>query len=104
MGPGRTITQTGERRHARGAAKPFLTIVLQCDRPLQPGARFCLGDAEAVSVGRADTLSAKIGIGRAAHWHPRSARLVRASTAGMRAGRVSLRSTVSPGDRDLFSR
>jgi len=60
MARGRTITKTGERRRAHDAAKPFLTILLQCDRPLQPGARFCIGDTEAVSIGRADALCAKL--------------------------------------------
>src|SRR5260370_22951352 len=39
-----TITRTGKRR-VRGSAKPFLFIALQCDRPLEPGARFCIADA-----------------------------------------------------------
>ena len=60
MAGGGTITRTAERRRASHAAKPFLTVVLQCDRPLQPGARFCIGDATVVSIGRADAFSAKL--------------------------------------------
>jgi transcriptional regulator with PAS, ATPase and Fis domain len=51
-----TITRTGRRR-ARGSAKPFLFVALQCDRPLEPGARFCIGDADIVSIGRGQALS-----------------------------------------------
>ena len=57
---GRTITRATERRRARDAARPFLFVLLQCDRPLQPGARFCIGDTTVVSIGRADALSTKL--------------------------------------------
>lgn len=53
-----TITRTGGRRRSRAGAKPFLFIALRCDRPSDPGARFCLGDAKEISIGRAPALEA----------------------------------------------
>lgn len=45
-------TDTGERR----TAAPHLFLVLQCDRPLAPAARYCLRDVEEVSIGRSPEL------------------------------------------------
>jgi transcriptional regulator of acetoin/glycerol metabolism len=55
--PSRTITRTGGRRGTREAGKPFLFLVLRCDRPLSSGARFSFAGADAVTIGRGTGLS-----------------------------------------------
>jgi DNA-binding NtrC family response regulator len=53
----RTVTRTRDkRRHPRTTT--FLSIALNCDHPVEPGARFCLSGEEKVSIGRATSLSA----------------------------------------------
>src|ERR1700738_1937043 len=52
-----TITRTGARKGKGEAGKPFLFLVFQCDRPQMPGARFCLGGADEVTIGRASALT-----------------------------------------------
>jgi transcriptional regulator of acetoin/glycerol metabolism len=53
-----TITRTGTgRRASRRTGSPHLFLALQCDAPAAGGARFDLGDAETVHLGRADKLS-----------------------------------------------
>ncbi|HYZ89494.1 MAG TPA: sigma 54-interacting transcriptional regulator [Myxococcales bacterium] len=58
----RTLTRTREKRRTQ-ATTAFLTIVLNCDRPIEPGARFCLSGVESVSIGRAPSLSATMELG-----------------------------------------
>jgi transcriptional regulator with GAF, ATPase, and Fis domain len=47
-----TVTQTQERKPASGKGEPYLFLAFQCDRPLEGGARFSLGRADVVSIGR----------------------------------------------------
>jgi transcriptional regulator of acetoin/glycerol metabolism len=39
---------------ARGARRTFLAVVLECDRPLAGGARYCLDGIDEVTIGRGD--------------------------------------------------
>jgi len=57
MEPARTISRTDERTPPTAAGQPHLFLMLRCDRPVEPGARFCLDDADVVTIGRADSLS-----------------------------------------------
>ena len=57
--PSGTITRTGSRKRIRDAHIPFLFVALRCDQPLSRGARFAIGDAAAVVIGRATALSVK---------------------------------------------
>jgi pSer/pThr/pTyr-binding forkhead associated (FHA) protein len=41
-----------EERRARAPARPFLFVVLHCDRPALGGARYCLSDLDVVDIGR----------------------------------------------------
>ena len=83
MNSSRTITRTARRR-TREAGKPCLFLVLACDRPLSPGARFSFAEADEVAIGRA----AKLSLDRSG----RSLRIgvpdARVSTAHVRLQRV----------------
>ena len=57
MEPARTISRTDDRTPPTAAGQPHLFLTLRCDRPVEPGARFCLDDADVVTIGRADSLS-----------------------------------------------
>jgi transcriptional regulator of acetoin/glycerol metabolism len=52
----RTITRSDAPPAAHGQRRPFLFLVLQCDRPLSVGARFPLVGADEVAIGRAPAL------------------------------------------------
>jgi DNA-binding NtrC family response regulator len=57
VNPSHTITSAPERPSAPGAGQPHLFLTLLCDKPLEPGARFCLDELDEVTVGRADSFS-----------------------------------------------
>ena len=57
MEPARTISRTVGRTSPPAAGQPHLFLTLRCDRPIEPGARFCLAGADVVTVGRGDSLS-----------------------------------------------
>src|SRR5216683_611483 len=57
MKPARTIRRTAERTSPPGGGEPHLFLTLRCDRPIEPGARFYLHDADVVTIGRGDPLS-----------------------------------------------
>jgi DNA-binding NtrC family response regulator len=52
-----TISRTVERTSQPDGRQPHLFLTFRCDRPLEPGARYCLQDVDAVWFGRADSLS-----------------------------------------------
>jgi DNA-binding NtrC family response regulator len=53
----RTITRKVGQHSPPSAWLPHLFLMLRCDRPLDLGARFCLPDADVVTIGRGDSLS-----------------------------------------------
>ena len=55
--PARTITRSVAWTSPPGGGEPHLFLTLRCDRPFEPGARFCLRGADAVIIGRGDSLS-----------------------------------------------
>ncbi len=55
----RTVTQTHERKVTVRLEQPYLFLTLQCDRPLDKGARFSLGGVDRVSLGRGTSLQAE---------------------------------------------
>jgi hypothetical protein len=55
----RTVTQTHERKVPPAPGQPYLFLTLQCDRPLQKGARFSLGGIDRVTLGRGAALQAE---------------------------------------------
>jgi sigma-54 dependent transcriptional regulator, acetoin dehydrogenase operon transcriptional activator AcoR len=57
MEPARTISLTDERTPPTAAGQPHLFLTLRCDLPVLPGARFCLDDADVVTIGRGNSLS-----------------------------------------------
>ena len=57
MEPARTISRMVGRTSPPGAGQPHVFLMLRCDRPIEPGARFCLQGADVVTIGRADSLS-----------------------------------------------
>src|SRR6266849_198815 len=57
MKPARTISRTAEPTSPPGGGEPHLYLTLRCDRPIEPGARFYLHDADVVTIGRGDSLS-----------------------------------------------
>jgi sigma-54 dependent transcriptional regulator, acetoin dehydrogenase operon transcriptional activator AcoR len=57
MKPARTISRTVGRTSPPAAGEPHLFLTLRCDRPIEPGARFCLRGADVVMIGRGDSLS-----------------------------------------------
>jgi sigma-54 dependent transcriptional regulator, acetoin dehydrogenase operon transcriptional activator AcoR len=57
VNPSHTITSAPEPPSAPGAGQPHLFLVLRCDKPLEPGARFCLDGIDAVTIGRSDSFS-----------------------------------------------
>ena len=81
----RTITQTGQRGPSQGGTAPHLFLVFRSDAPFEGGARFCLGRADAVVLGRSDRgsldrdgPSVRIGIadGRISGTHARLERVL----------------------------
>jgi DNA-binding NtrC family response regulator len=57
MKPARTISRTVGRTSPPAPGQPYLFLTLRCDRPIEPGARFCLHGADVVTIGRGDSLS-----------------------------------------------
>jgi transcriptional regulator with GAF, ATPase, and Fis domain len=50
----RTITRTGHRRASTGDEAPYLFLLFRCDAPLEGTARFRIGSADTVVLGRGD--------------------------------------------------
>ena len=59
MDDSRTVTQTHERKVAVRLEQPYLFLTLQCDRPLEKGARFSLAGVDRVIIGRGAALQAE---------------------------------------------
>jgi DNA-binding NtrC family response regulator len=59
MEESRTVTQTHERRVPPAPGQPYLFLSLQCDRPLEKGARFSLAGVDRVTLGRGAALNAE---------------------------------------------
>ena len=59
MDESRTVTQTHEHKVAVRLEQPYLFLTLQCDRPLEKGARFSLAGVDRVSLGRGPALQAE---------------------------------------------
>jgi DNA-binding NtrC family response regulator len=57
MNTSHTITSAPEEPSAPEAGQPHLFLTMRCDKPLEPGARFCLDGLDQVTVGRADSFS-----------------------------------------------
>src|SRR6266851_6572736 len=57
MKPAQTISRTVSRTSPPGGGEPHLFLTLRCDRPIEPGARFYLHDANVVTIGRGESLS-----------------------------------------------
>jgi len=49
---GTTQEPVREERRARPLARPFLFVVLHCDKPALGGARYCLSELDVVNIGR----------------------------------------------------
>src|SRR5216683_2029686 len=49
MKPAQTISRTVSRTSPPGGGEPHLFLTLRCDRPIEPGARFYLHDANVVT-------------------------------------------------------
>jgi transcriptional regulator with AAA-type ATPase domain len=56
MEQARTISRSVGRTSPPPAGEPHLFLALRCDRPAEPGARFRLGSADMVMIGRSDSL------------------------------------------------
>jgi transcriptional regulator with GAF, ATPase, and Fis domain len=50
----RTITQTAQRRSPRAGEAPYLFLLFRCDAPLEGTARFRIGSADTVVLGRGE--------------------------------------------------
>jgi DNA-binding NtrC family response regulator len=61
MEPAQTISRTIGRTSPPPAGQPHLFLTLRCDRPIEPGARFCLRHADVVTIGRGEALSVERG-------------------------------------------
>jgi len=57
VNPSNTISSAPERPSAPDTGQPHLFLTLRCDRPLEPGARFCLDGLDVVTIGRSDSFS-----------------------------------------------
>jgi sigma-54 dependent transcriptional regulator, acetoin dehydrogenase operon transcriptional activator AcoR len=57
MEPAQTISRTVGRTSPPATGQPHVFLTLRCDRPLEPGARFCLEGADVVTIARSDSLS-----------------------------------------------
>ena len=55
---GTTEEPAREDRREQVTARPFLFVVLHCDRPALGGARYCLADLDVVEIGRGEARSA----------------------------------------------
>jgi transcriptional regulator with AAA-type ATPase domain len=55
--PSNTISSAPQGPSAPDEGQPHLFLTLRCDRPLEPGARFCLDGLDVVTVGRSDSFS-----------------------------------------------
>jgi transcriptional regulator with GAF, ATPase, and Fis domain len=57
MEPARTISRTIGPTSPSAAGQPHLFLAFRCDRPFEPAARLCLHGADAVTIGRGESLS-----------------------------------------------